>query len=284
MRRSDWVVQREAGSKRLLYHHVGGFLYIARPCLSGRRGRYHCYALPDGGLNVPLVIGNEITLGDCCRVVDRHQEEVRDFGVNQVLIDRFASMSGSVETARQIQKWDAEAALAINEEESMLQTETEKTNNCSTKPTPGRWSWVRQGNGWGLLTPTGQHAATVYDNLAWFVWAPDGEGGQNDVGRSMADAKWCAAHAAKVAWYENGWVVPHTDDNATLLNRLIGSLVRVLGGEKPEDDWDAHQIVREAASYIHAGKAAVRYALNLDDEHCGPHERAFLAEVEPLLE
>lgn len=157
-------------------------------------------------------------------------------------------------------------------------------NTCTPKPTPGRWSWVRQGRGWSLVTPTGQHAATVYDTLAWFVWTADGDGGQNDVGRDMADAKWCAAHAAKVLWYEKGWVSPHTDDNATVLNRLVGALVRVLGGETPEDDWEAHQVVLDAAPYIRAGKAAARYTMDLDPEHCGPHERAFLAEVQGLLE
>jgi hypothetical protein len=159
-------------------------------------------------------------------------------------------------------------------------------NSCPAKPVPGNWSWVSQGNGnWGLMSPTGKHAATVYATGAWYVWTPYGDGGQNDVGRDVEDAKWCATHAAKVAWYESGWEVPlHNDDNSKVLNRLVGGLVRVLGGETPREDWGAHGILLEAAPYIRAGKAAVRYAMDLDPEHCGPHERAFLSEVEGLLE
>jgi hypothetical protein len=66
------------------------------------------------------------------------------------------------------------------------------------------------------MSPTGHEAATVFKNGTWFIWGPDGEGGQNDVGKGhnleakIEDAKWCATHAAKVLWYESGWVNPVT--------------------------------------------------------------------------
>lgn len=79
---------------------------------------------------------------------------------------------------------------------------------CPVPPTPGKWSWARSGSNWTLVTPTGLHAATVYSTLTWFVWDPEGEGGQNASGADLDDAKWQALHAAKAKWYEEGWIDP----------------------------------------------------------------------------
>jgi len=73
----------------------------------------------------------------------------------------------------------------------------------------GEWSWEENDSNFTLLTPYREHAAIIYkSSKAWYVLDPNGFCGQNDIGRDIEDAKWCALHAAKVLWYEKGWIKP----------------------------------------------------------------------------
>jgi hypothetical protein len=102
---------------------------------------------------------------------------------------------------------------------------------CPAPPAIGKWTWTPGPlEGWRLVTPTGQHAATVYSTLTWFTWGPDGEGGQNASGEDIEDAKWQALHAAKVWWYEEGWL----DPLAPMMPRQ-GSRVRLKKHDNPEN-------------------------------------------------
>lgn len=42
----------------------------------------------------------------------------------------------------------------------------------------------------------------------WYIWDPNGAGGENDRAESLDEAKWCADRAARVWWYEEGWICP----------------------------------------------------------------------------
>lgn len=42
---------------------------------------------------------------------------------------------------------------------------------------------------WNLIMPSGKPAATVWDNGTWHTWDTDGVGGENDVEKSIGEAK-----------------------------------------------------------------------------------------------
>ena len=71
------------------------------------------------------------------------------------------------------------------------------------------WTWKSEptvgGDRYNLVATQGSIAATVYSNGIWHTWDPQGNGGQNDKGRNVEDAKYISEHVAKVWWYENGW-------------------------------------------------------------------------------
>lgn len=73
------------------------------------------------------------------------------------------------------------------------------------------WRWVEREREWHLYTPCAQHAATVFKHNdggahSWFVWSPDGIGGENWNGETIEVAARDAATAARRWWEENEWL------------------------------------------------------------------------------
>ncbi len=87
---------------RCLVYHAGEHVYLARRAFSSKRDRYHVYAIPDGGLAVPVRIANEVTLGEACLEVHRHVMAIQKHTPEEVLVRFFSSMQEDVELARMI--------------------------------------------------------------------------------------------------------------------------------------------------------------------------------------
>jgi len=57
----------------------------------------------------------------------------------------------------------------------------------------------RDDGGWNLISPEGKVAATVFANGVWSVWDRNGWGGENDVEKTVAEAKRQALAAVFIA-------------------------------------------------------------------------------------